>query len=119
MKIELGYYRTLAGKVRVICTDRKGSCPIVALVNDEEMVAVYDSNGKTGLSLRGNSFDLIEPWRDPVKYSVDIHIEGVPSHQRDACSLFSYLFSNNCRTWHEKETTGSTHYRITVEEVTE
>lgn len=47
--------QTRDGKpVRIICFDRKGNNPIVALVGDEEVIFWYDETGKQCAGIHGN-----------------------------------------------------------------
>jgi hypothetical protein len=63
-------------KVRIICTDRKYGNPIVALVDDMEVVTRYSSDGKAGdWAIKGNpDFDLVNtPEKFEVKGWVNVY----------------------------------------------
>lgn len=69
MKIELGKcYRTRDGrKARVICVDRKGPTPVIALVDDGwiELSYAFHQCGDFIHSLGGgHSYDLVSEWID-------------------------------------------------------
>lgn len=65
-KIEMGkQYRTSGGRnVRVLCTDRKGDWPVVALVPDStrpiEILVSYSSEGHANLNKSLSDYDLVE-----------------------------------------------------------
>jgi hypothetical protein len=68
-----------------------------------------------------NLFDFKnEGWMivsDPVKYSVDIWLDGKPYHEPTCLNLFPYLFGEDV-SWESKKRPGCNHkYRITVEEL--
>ena len=69
-------------KVRIICTDRKGATPIIALVNDglsEELGHAFYSNGKI-FSDEDNELDLFFA---PEKHEGWIIINKWPDGERD------------------------------------
>lgn len=69
-------------KVRIICTDRKGATPIIALVNDglsEELGHAFYSNGKI-FSDEDNELDLFFA---PEKHEGWIVINKYPDGVRD------------------------------------
>ena len=69
-------------KVRIICTDRKGATPIIALVNDglsEELGHAFYSDGKI-FSDEDNELDLFFA---PEKHEGWIIINKYPDGERD------------------------------------
>ena len=71
--------------VRILCTDKKASLPIVALITDkngEEFVGNYNSFGKYNDSNYACSFDLFfapekhEGWLNLYRSALDVTYEG-------------------------------------------
>ena len=82
-----GEYQTRDGRpVRVLCVDRNGLYPVVAMIGDSQDVRTFSEDGVFGLTSGGRD-DLILRRREPVRES---RWRFVPTMHGSPC--YSYLY---------------------------
>ena len=124
-KVKVGKYRTRNHlEAYVIYTEMPSmEAPVLGYVMNKMGIPSPATWAPCGSVMEGRShpFDLVEEWRDQVKYSLDLWFHYDPAKATENTSLANHVFglAAACNWSNIKLTENHRKYRITVEEVQE